>query len=148
MIIFSSTRIGFSHLWGVNQRPLMILSKFACTFFTSLLPLSLPLSAQRSISSVASQGAPGTAPSSSQIRLDVVVTTKAGQPVPNLGQQDFTILDNKSPRPINSFKVVTAAEEPVSVILFVDAVNTPYEIVANVRNQTEKFGNNILASSG
>ncbi len=82
---------------------------------------------------------PSPAASSHPIKLDVVVNTKSGQPVNNLGQQDFTILDNKSPRPITSFKVVTPAEEPVSVILFIDAVNTPYELVGDLRNQTEKF---------
>lgn len=117
----------------------MILSKFACAFFSSLIPLSLPLAAQISISPVGPQGAQATSPSSPQIRLDVVVNTRSGQPVPNLAQQDFTILDNKSPRPITSFRALTPAQEPVSVILFIDAVNTPYELVADVRNQTEKY---------
>jgi VWFA-related protein len=77
--------------------------------------------------------------SSHRIQLDVVVDTKSAQPVNYLGQQDFTILDNKSPRPITSFKVVTGSQEPVSVILFIDAVNTPYELVADLRNQTENL---------
>ncbi|MGA3332823.1 MAG: VWA domain-containing protein [Terracidiphilus sp.] len=85
------------------------------------------------------QQPPATPSSSQRIKLDVVVDTKAGQPVPNLDQQDFTILDNKSPRPITSFKVVTAAEEPVEVILFIDAVNTSYQTVAYMRDNVEKF---------
>jgi VWFA-related protein len=82
---------------------------------------------------------PGASASSGSIRLDVVVNTKSGQPVINLAQQDFTILDNKSPRPITSFKVVTPAKEPVEVILFIDAVNTPFSLVAYMRDETEKF---------
>lgn len=82
---------------------------------------------------------PGPSSSSQQIHLDVVVNAKSGQPINYLGQQDFTILDNKSPRPVTSFKVVTAAEEPITVILFIDAVNTPYDLVASMRNATESF---------
>src|ERR1700728_2053845 len=80
-----------------------------------------------------------TSPSPQQIKLDVVVDTKSGQPVTTLGQQDFTILDNKSPRPITSFRVVSSAQEPVSVILFIDAVNTPYDLIASTRTAMENF---------
>lgn len=103
---------------------------FSVIFFAGLLPV-----AAQQLQPPASE--PG--PSSDRIHLDVVVNTKSGQPVTNLNQQDFTVLDNKSPRPIASFKVVTPAQEPVSVILFIDAVNTPYELIANTRSQTEKF---------
>jgi VWFA-related protein len=110
--------------------------KFVCALFAASLTASLPAPAQQLHLSTQQ---PSPSASSHPIQLDVVVDTKSGQPVNNLGQQDFTILDNKSPRPITSFKVVTPAEEPVSVILFIDAVNTPYELVADMRNQTEKF---------
>jgi VWFA-related protein len=59
--------------------------------------------------------------------------------VTKLTQQNFTVLDNKAPRPITSFKVMTAAEEPVEVILLIDAVNTPIKVVAYVRSDMEKF---------
>ncbi len=110
--------------------------KFACAFFAASLAGSLAVAAQQSLLASAQ---PDPSASSQPIQLDVVVDTKYGEPVSNLGQQDFTILDNKSPRPITSFKLVTPAEEPVSVILFIDAVNTPYELVGDMRNQTEKF---------
>lgn len=47
-------------------------------------------------------------PGSDKIYLDVVVTPKSGPPVTGLQQQDFTILDNKAPRPIISFRAVSA----------------------------------------
>ena len=40
----------------------------------------------------------------SKMVLDVVVSQKSGPPVGGLQQQDFTLLDNKSPQAITSFK--------------------------------------------
>ena len=87
----------------------------------------------------AQQPLPAVSLPSRSIQLVVVVDSKSGHPVPILAQQDFTILDNKVPRPITSFKVVTAADEPVEVILLIDAVNTPYEMVSYMRQGVEKF---------
>ena len=69
----------------------------------------------------------------------MVVETKSGQAATTLQQQDFTVLDNKSPRPITSFREVTPSDEPVEVILYLDAVNTPYELLAQIRNGADKF---------
>jgi hypothetical protein len=41
------------------------------------------------------------------IHLNVVVTTKSGQPVTGLQQRDFTIFDNNSTRSITSFAAIT-----------------------------------------
>jgi VWFA-related protein len=114
----------------------MAFTKRSCALFVSLLPAALPVVAQQSLPPIAP---PGPSSSSQQIHLDVVVNTRSGDPVTSLRQQDFTILDNKTPRPITSFKVVSAKKEPVTVILLVDAVNTPMELVSDMRNQTEKF---------
>ena len=73
------------------------------------------------------------------MKFDVVVETKAGQPVTTLHEQDFTVLDNKSPRPITSFRAVTPSDEPVEIILYLDAVNTPYELLAQIRNGADKY---------
>jgi VWFA-related protein len=107
-------------------------TKFILVVFAALFAAPLSVAAQQPL-------AASTSPSSQQIKLEVVVDTKSGEPVTNLGQQDFTILDNKFSRPITSFKVVTAKEEAVEVIVIIDAVNTPHELVAYVRDQTEKF---------
>ncbi len=101
-------------------------------------PLALPLTSSAQVS-LPSVPPPGAASSSRSIKLDVVVNAKSGDPVTNLGRQDFTILVNKSPRPITSFRVLTPHEEPVKVIIFIDAVNSPYELVAAVRKATESF---------
>jgi VWFA-related protein len=114
----------------------MAFTKLTCALFVSLLPAALPVGAQQSLPAIAP---PAPSSSSQRIRLDVVVNTKTGQPVTSLRQQDFTILDNKSPRPITSFKVASAKKEPVTVIVLVDAVNIPIELVSDMRNQTEKF---------
>ncbi len=114
----------------------MTQSKLFCILFASLLSATLPVTAQQSLPAIAP---PGPSSSSQQIHLDVVVDSRSGEPVNNLRLQDFTILDNKSPRPITSFKVVTPAKEPVEVILLLDAVNTPFSLVSFMRSQTEKF---------
>ncbi|MEI9969226.1 MAG: hypothetical protein WDM87_11615 [Terracidiphilus sp.] len=66
----------------------MPVTKFICAFSAALFASSLSAAAQQPTP------AASTPPSSQQIKLDVVVGTKSGQPVTTLGQQDFTILDN------------------------------------------------------
>jgi VWFA-related protein len=76
------------------------------------------------------------------ITLNVVANDKSGKPVAGLQQKDFTILDNKQPRPILSFREVSgrdATYEPVQVILILDAVNLPYTRVAYARDQVKRF---------
>jgi VWFA-related protein len=73
------------------------------------------------------------------IKIKVVVDDKSGQPVTNLGQQDFTVFDNKDPRPITSFKISSAAAEPVHVILLLDAVNTGFSLLSYMRQDVETF---------
>ncbi len=114
----------------------MTVDRFVRTLFAGLLLTPLTVPAQQPPPAVS---LPAIPPSSHSIKLDVVVDTKTGQPVTALHQEDFTILDNKSPRPITSFRVMTPAQEPVEVILFIDAVNAPYEMVAYMRDGMEKF---------
>jgi VWFA-related protein len=76
---------------------------------------------------------------SHDISIAVAVDAKSGQPVTGLAQHDFTILDNKTPRPITSFKVVSSASEPIHVILLVDAVNMPFQALSYARLGIEKF---------
>ncbi len=73
------------------------------------------------------------------VNLDVVVQTKSGSLVPNLSQQDFTAVDNKKARPIESFAVMTPAQIPVHVIVFMDAVNTDFNKMAYVRGEVDRF---------
>lgn len=109
----------------------------------SLLCLSLPAIAQRSVPVPALQQVPDTAPSlDGKIRLDVVVTDRSGKVISGLQKQDFSILDNKHPSEVLSFKAVnetSATPEPVEVILVVDQVNTGFERVAYERDEIKRF---------
>jgi VWFA-related protein len=109
----------------------MTFHRIAFTLFIALL--------SGTPASPAQQPQSATPPTSHDIRLDVFVDTKAGQPVTKLTQQNFTVLDNKTPRPITSFKVMTPADEPVSVIVLVDAVNSPFQLVTRSRDGIDKF---------
>jgi VWFA-related protein len=72
------------------------------------------------------------------IDLNVVVNGKSGPPVAGLAQEDFTLLDNKVPQTITSFRALDLSQ-PVHVILVVDAVNTPYMSVAYVRGKLDGY---------
>ena len=91
----------------------------------------------------AGAGTPGDVPGTDQnIVLDVVVTNKAGKPVTGLGQQDFTVLDNKQPQKLAYFQPVESGGKsapPTEVILMVDGVNGSFANVANVRDQILAF---------
>jgi VWFA-related protein len=81
-----------------------------------------------------------------KIKIDVVVTDASGHPVAGLQQQDFTLLDNKKPQPILSFRAIdgaagdgTPGEPPVEVILLVDAANNLLHNIAYERYQIDRF---------
>lgn len=76
--------------------------------------------------------------SAGRIYLDVVVSAKSG-PVTDLQQQDFTLMDNKSPRTITSFKEVSGREAPIEVVLVIDGVNADYQHVVFEQEQSDKF---------
>lgn len=82
------------------------------------------------------------AASDHRISLDVVVTDKAGNPQSGLLQQDFTILDDKQPENIASFRATdesSTAAEPIQVIVLLDAVNTGVQTMGFERLELEKF---------
>jgi VWFA-related protein len=106
-------------------------NRFACFILGTLL-CTARISAQE----------PGAAPppaAASKIYLDVVVSPKSGPPVADLQQQDFTLLDNKSPRTFTSFQALTGREAPIKVVLVIDAVNTGTQRVGYERIQIDKF---------
>lgn len=85
------------------------------------------------------QPAPPPPSPSPGMELNVQVTQKSGVPVADLAQTDFTLLDNKQPRQITSFKLVTPAQEPVEVLLVLDEVNAPYEVVVMQRDGVDRY---------
>lgn len=80
-----------------------------------------------------------TGPPSRTIHLDVLVTSKPGQPVTGLEKKDFTLLDDKTPIEITSFEAVDAQKQPVQAILLIDAVNTGYTEISQERIEIDKF---------
>lgn len=75
----------------------------------------------------------------SRIDLDVVVTSKSGPAVAGLQQQDFTVFDNKAGQRITSFQARNGRQDPIHIILVIDAVNTTYQTIAFERGQIDKF---------
>jgi VWFA-related protein len=108
-----------------------------CQVCTALLCLSLPAFPWQSDPPVNS----AAGDTNRRISLDVVVTDKSGKPVAGMQQQDFTVLDNKQPQTILSFRAMNgpAADPPVEIILLVDRVNASIQNSAYERQQTEKF---------
>jgi VWFA-related protein len=85
------------------------------------------------------QFAATTESANAKVHLDVVVRSKAGSAVADLQQQDFTVLDNKSPKTITAFRAWNGNKAPVHVILIIDTVNTPYQTLIQVRDQIGRF---------
>ena len=111
-----------------------------CLVLAAVLSGVTIASAQQS--APAAQGAASAAAlqtSPRELHLDVVVAPKSGVPVTGLVQQEFTLTDNKAARPIASFRAVTAAQEPVKVIVLIDAVNIDFTRVAYARQQVQKY---------
>jgi VWFA-related protein len=104
--------------------------RFGLLIFAPLL-LVAALSAQ--------QKTPPAPPAAATIDLDVVVTPRSGPPVADLQQQDFTILDNKTPQHIKSFHTFGGSQAPIHVLIVLDAVNVPYESIAYSRGEIVKF---------
>jgi VWFA-related protein len=71
--------------------------------------------------------------------LDVVVAPKSGAPVSGLQQQDFTVLDNKTPQTITSFAALGGPQAPIEVVIVLDEVNTDLTTVTFERAQIDKF---------
>jgi VWFA-related protein len=76
-----------------------------------------------------------------EVMLDVQVTDKSGAPVRGLQKEDFTILDDKLPLNVVSFRAVdrATADPPVEIVLVVDAVNTSVRYVSYERSELKKF---------
>lgn len=79
-----------------------------------------------------------------QVTLEVRVTDKSGSPIRGLQQQDFTVLDNQQAQEIKLFHPVDRAapspgDPPVDLILVVDAINAPVEVVTDERRYLKKY---------
>ncbi len=77
------------------------------------------------------------------IKLDVVVTDAGGKPLAGLAAKDFALLDNGQPRRVVSFQafdgIAAKPEVPVEVILVIDTLEMPHDLISNERNSVEAF---------
>ena len=77
------------------------------------------------------------------ITLDVVVTDKRGAPARGLSQQNFTVLDNKQPQALTSFRAVdVGAGTPapsIEIVLVIDAINANVLTADREREGIRKF---------
>ena len=77
------------------------------------------------------------------ITLDVVVTDKAGTAIRGLQQNAFTLLDNKEPRALTSFRAVDVqAGTPapyIEVVVVIDAINADPLKATSEREGVKKF---------
>ena len=76
---------------------------------------------------------------SRNITLDIEAAPKKGSPVSGLVQSDFTLLDNKVPQVLTSFRSLGGSAAPAETVVVVDAVNISYSRLAYAREQIEKF---------
>jgi VWFA-related protein len=88
-------------------------------------------------------GPPSFVTPEGRVHLDVLVSDAAGKPVLGLLPTDFTILDNKQPRRLLSFRsfdgVNVKPDPPVEVILLFDTVNLPFVQVSFVHQEIARF---------
>lgn len=70
------------------------------------------------------------------IRLDAVVTDKAGAPIKGLGAEDFTVLDNKQRQTVSVLEAggVSQAGDTVEAYVLIDTINAVESRVASERH--------------
>jgi hypothetical protein len=131
---------------GMSRWALSLLFCFAYVGIAQQTALPEPQAPNQDRPALSHRPPPGVAAPQGTLKLDVMVTDGTGQPVAGLQQQDFTLLDNRKPQPILSFRAVdgtsgdgTAADPPVQVILLIDMANNLLHNVAYERYQIDKF---------
>src|SRR5580658_6341753 len=77
------------------------------------------------------------------INLDVIVSDSSGKPVPGLHSNDFALLENGKPNRIVSFHafdgVSAQTESPVEVILVIDMLQLPINLIMMEQSSVEAF---------
>jgi VWFA-related protein len=115
----------------------MPISRIGSLLFLSFL--ITPIASAQVIDAPSKSQIPPTTVSNDMIHLDVVVAPKSGPPLSDLQQQDFTVLDNKKERPINSFRAVRGRDADFHIVVVIDDVNTGVEHIAYERSELDKF---------
>ena len=123
------------------------MSRFSRLFLCLLLlPLSAASGQNSSQPQLQTRTGPSVPPGSPdrRITLEVQVRDKSGAAVRGLQKQDFTLLDDKQPKDIVSFKAVESGADPdgdppVEMILVVDAVNMGHQTISVEQAELKKF---------
>jgi VWFA-related protein len=112
-------------------------------FFLSVLPANPQPAALQQAQPSTQRSLDQSDISTGLIKLDVVATDSSGKTVSGLQPKDFTLLDNGQPRSILSFQafdgIVVKPEPPVEVILVIDTLEIPGDLISLERNSVEAF---------
>lgn len=86
---------------------------------------------------------PATSATEGLIKLDVVVTGKAGKLLAGLESKDFSLLDNGAQQKIVSFQafggITVRPQPPVEVILVIDTLNLQVSQISLAKSEAERF---------
>ena len=74
------------------------------------------------------------------VNLDVLVTTKDGQTIPGLKQENFKILEDGAPQKISTFNRTDA---PITAVLLVEFASTNYYFIVDALNASYSFANTL-----
>jgi len=74
------------------------------------------------------------------VNVDVLVTTKDGQFIPNLKKENFRILEDGVPQSINKFSV---AEAPITAVLLTEFASTNYYYLVDALNASYAFAGTL-----
>jgi len=74
------------------------------------------------------------------VNLDVLVTTKDGQTIPGLKQENFKIMEDGAPQKISTFN---QAEAPITAVLLVEFASTNYSFMVDALNASYSFANSL-----
>lgn len=74
------------------------------------------------------------------VNLDVLVTTKSGQFVPGLKQDNFRLFEDGAPQTISSFNVSKA---PITAVLLIEFASTTYSFIIDALEASYAFANTL-----
>src|ERR1700734_2875109 len=74
------------------------------------------------------------------VNVDVLVTTKTGQFVPNLKQDNFRLYEDGAPQSISSF---TVSKAPITAVLLVEFASTNYAFMIQALQASYSFANTL-----
>ncbi|MBV9573948.1 MAG: VWA domain-containing protein [Acidobacteriales bacterium] len=74
------------------------------------------------------------------VNVDVLVTTKNGQFIPNLKKENFRITEDGVPQTISNFAI---SDAPITAVLLVEFASTNYYFVVDALNAAYSFAHNL-----